>query len=135
MPTLIDTSLWVDFTRARSPRSLKRFIARYILDPDAHIADPIVFEVLRHASAIEASYLSQQFQTLPFLPTPSSIWTDAISLGQSCRNRNITVNSMDLLIASVALNHGAELITFDADFQKIATASNLRVKLLQRSIP
>jgi hypothetical protein len=27
MATLIDTSLWIDFTRVRSPRSIKRFVA------------------------------------------------------------------------------------------------------------
>ena len=49
MATLIDTSLWIDFTRAQSPQTLKQFIAPYILDPDAHVAEPVVFEVLRHA--------------------------------------------------------------------------------------
>ena len=39
MATLIDTSLWIDFTRTRSPQSIKRFIAPYILHLDAHLAD------------------------------------------------------------------------------------------------
>jgi hypothetical protein len=50
MITLIDTSLWIDFTRARSPRSLKQFIAPYILHPSAHLAESVTFEVLRHAT-------------------------------------------------------------------------------------
>ena len=33
MPTLIDASLWIDFTRTRSPRAIKRFVAPYILHP------------------------------------------------------------------------------------------------------
>ena len=35
MATLIDTSLWVDFFRARTPRILKQFIAPHLLHPDA----------------------------------------------------------------------------------------------------
>jgi hypothetical protein len=70
MPTLIDSSLWVDFTRTRSPRVIKRFIAPFILDPDAHVAMPITFELLRHATAAEAKQLTRQFQTLPMLATP-----------------------------------------------------------------
>src|SRR5437868_3430371 len=135
MPTLIDTSLWVDFTRTRSPRSIKRFIAPFILHPDAHLAEPIPFEILRHATSTEARQLAQQFQTLPMLATPSTLWTQAASLGQACRQKNITVNSLDLLIATVALYHGAEVITFDADFQQIAGVSNLQVKLLERPKP
>ena len=88
MPTLIDTSLWVDFTRTRSPRELKRFIAPYILDPGAHVAEPIAFEILRHATASEVKQLTQQFQSLPTLATPPTLWIKAAELGQACRQKN-----------------------------------------------
>ena len=135
MPTLIDTSLWIDFTRTRSPRTIKRFVAPYILHPDAHLAEPIAFEILRHATAAEAKQLTQQFQTLPMLATPPLLWTQATQLGQACRRKNITVGSLDLLIATIALHHGAEVVTFDGDYQAIAGVSKLQVKLLQRPAP
>jgi predicted nucleic acid-binding protein len=134
MATLIDTSLWIDFTRTRSPKSLKRFIAPFILHPDAYLAEPIAFEILRHATPAESAQLTQQFQTLPFLPTPADLWTRAAHLGQACRHNNFTAGSLDLLIAAVALTHGAELVTFDGDFQKIAAVSPLQVKLLTRPV-
>jgi hypothetical protein len=71
---LIDSSLWIDFTRARSPRALKQFIAPYILAPDAALAEPIVFEVLRHATEREIGPLEAQFQTMPVLATPVDLW-------------------------------------------------------------
>jgi predicted nucleic acid-binding protein len=132
MPALIDTSLWIDFTRLRSPRALKRFIAPFILHPDACLAEPVAFEVLRHATANEVKQITQQFQTLPMLVTPPLLWSLATQLGQACRLKNITVNSFDLLIATIAIHHGAEVISFDDDFQKIANISNLQVKLLTR---
>lgn len=135
MPTLIDTSLWIDFTRARSPASLKQFIAPHILHPDAHLADPIIFEILRHATPQESRQLTRQFQTFPVLAVPPDLWSAAASLGQQCRQQGFTIGSLDLLIATVALHHGAMLITFDDDFQKISTLSNLQVKLLQRPSP
>jgi predicted nucleic acid-binding protein len=88
--------------------------------------------MLRHASPPEARQLTQQFQTFPVLATPPSLWTDAAKLGQACRNKNFTINSLDLLIATVALHHNAELVTFDDDFQKLAGVSGLQVKLLSR---
>ena len=134
MAALIDTSLWIDFTRARSPRSLKQFIAPYILDPEAHLAEPIRFELLRHATPEEADQLSQQFQTYPVLGTPVELWSLAATLGQACRRKGLTVGSLDLLVASVARHHEATLITFDEDFAAIATVADLRVKLLQRPV-
>jgi hypothetical protein len=133
--SLIDISLWIGFTRTKSPKPVKRFIAPYFLDPGAHLAEPIAFEILRHATAAEARQLGEQFATLPTLATPPLLWTRAAELGQACRRKNITVGSLGLLIAAIALHHGADVITFDGDFQKIASASALQVKLLQRPTP
>jgi len=132
--TLIDTSLWIGFTRTRSPQSLKQYIAPYILHPLAHLAEPIVFEVLRHATPKESRQLKQHFQTFPTLATPEALWSSAAELGQACREKGFTVGGLDLLIASVAVAHQALLITFDEDFQKIAMSSELQVKLLQRPV-
>jgi predicted nucleic acid-binding protein len=132
MATLIDTSLWIDFTRTRSPRFLKQFIAPFILHPDAHLAEPVVFEILRHATAAEAKQLNQQFDTLPMLDTPVDLWKRAAHLGQACRNKKIAAASLDLLIAVIAIHHGAEIVTFDVDFQKMAAVAPLQVKLLAR---
>ena len=132
MTLLIDTSLWIDFTRARSPVSLKQFIAPYVLDPAAHLAEPVLFEVLRAAKPEEAPLLEAQFNTLPCLPTPTDLWQQAIVLGQACRQIGRTVLSLDLLVASVALHHNAELVSFDADFEAIASVSALRLNRLTR---
>jgi predicted nucleic acid-binding protein len=135
MAALIDTSLWIDLVRAKSPPALKRFIAPLVLDPEAHLAEPVAFELLRHATPAEDKQLRQQFQTLPSLPTPADLWMQAAAVGQACRRKNISASSLDLLIASVAIHHAAEVVTFDDDFQKIATVSSLRVKLLARPKP
>jgi predicted nucleic acid-binding protein len=107
-------------------------IAPYILDSEACVAEPITFEVLRYATERELNQLQSQFQTLPMLATPVDLWSEAATLGQRCRREGITAGSLDLLIACVALHHGAELVTFDADFEQIASISPLRVVRLQR---
>jgi predicted nucleic acid-binding protein len=132
MPNLIDSSLWIHFTRARSPRALKLFIAPHVLDPEAAVAEPIMFEILRHATPTEARALTDYFQAMPILKTPPDLWTIATHLGQSCKKSGVNAGSIDLLIAAVAMHHDATLITFDHDFADIAGASRLRVTLLQR---
>ncbi len=72
MTFLLDTSLWIDFTPTRSPVPLKQFIASYVLDPEAHLAEPVRIGVLRSARSEEARLLEAQFVTLPCLATPDS---------------------------------------------------------------
>jgi predicted nucleic acid-binding protein len=132
MARLIESSLWVDFTRRKSPGALKARIHPWILDPQAVICEAVAFEVLRHATSAERSQIEAQFSTLPLLPTPTHLWREAARLGQKCRDKGINAGSLDLLIAACALHHDAEIVTFDADYQAIALASPLRVVLLSR---
>ena len=132
MAALVDASLGVDFTRARSPLGLKQFIAPHILAPDACLAEPVAFEVLRGASDAEIPRLQEQFATLPMLAAPADLWRRAAALGQACRRAGIGAGSLDLLIATTAIIHDAELVTFDADFEAIGRVSALKVKLLRR---
>jgi predicted nucleic acid-binding protein len=134
MTLLLDTSLWIDFTRARSPATLKQFIAPFVLDPEAHMAEPVRFELLRSARPDETRQLEAQFATLPSLPTPADLWHRAIDLGQASRQIGRTVMSHDLLVAAVAVHHNAVLVSFDTDFEAIASVSELRLKRLNRPV-
>jgi hypothetical protein len=134
MTLLLDTSLWIDFTRARSPTPLKQFIAPFVLDPEAHLAEPVRFELLRSARPEESRQLEAQFATLPTLANPADLWHRAIVLGQACRQIGRTVVSLDLLVAAVALHHNAVLVSFDADFEAIAAVSALRLQRLERPV-
>ena len=132
MATLIDATLWIDFTRSKTPSAVKKFIAPYVLDSAAHLADPVEFEILRFATDDEKRQLVRQFQIMPRLETPPNIWSDAATLGQACRKAGFVAGALDLLIATVAIHHRVELLTFDANFKQIAASSKLRVKWLQR---
>lgn len=132
MARLIESSLWVDFTRRKSPVSLKRLIEPWILDPGAVLCEPVIFEILRHATEQERPQIEAQFSTFPVLDTPPRIWRSATDLGQRCREQGFNAGSLDLIIASIAIHHEAELITFDGDYLSIAKASKLKVSLLSR---
>jgi predicted nucleic acid-binding protein len=134
MTLLLDTSLWIDFTRARSPAPLKQFIAPFVLDPEAHLAEPVRFELLRSARPEESRQLEAQFASLPTLATPADLWQRAIDLGQACHQIGRTVVSLDLLVAAVALHHNAVLVSFNAGFEAIAAVSALRLQRLERPV-
>ena len=99
------------------------------------IAEPIAYEVLRHADDAEVQLLTRQFETVPLLSTPAGLWSGGVQLGRDCRRQGFTIGSLDLLIAVVAIHHNAEIITFDNDFERIATVSTLRVTRLERPAP
>jgi len=132
MALLLDTSLWIDFTRARTPLPVKQLIAPFVLDAETHLAEPVVFEVLRFAAPDEARQLEAQFATLPMLATPPELWRCATELGQACRAIGATIVSLDLVIAAVALVHGATLVSFDRDYEAIARVSALNLQLISR---
>jgi predicted nucleic acid-binding protein len=132
MARLIESSLWVDFTRSKSPQVLKARIQPWIMDAEAALCEPVAFEVLRHATPQERPLIEAQFATLPLLPTPARLWQLATRLGQQCREIGVNAGSVDLLISALALHHDAEIVTFDADYLAIARAAPLRVIHLSR---
>jgi len=132
MALLIDSSLWIDLTRSSSLPALKQQIAPWVLDASAHLAEPVVFELLRFARPAEAQQLQAQFATLPLLETPPGLWTEAAALGWDGRSIGVTVPSLDLLIAAIALHHRTTVVSFDRDFAAIAQVSELKLHLLER---
>lgn len=134
MARLIESSLWVDFTRSKSPLALKTLIQPWILDPLACLCEPIAFEVLRYATPQEQKWIKAQFETLPLLVTPNHLWRDDSRLGQQCRAAGFNAGSLDLIFAALCIHHDAELITFDADYLAIARVSKLHVHHLSRPL-
>ena len=130
--SLIDTSLWVDLIRWRSPQAVKEFVGSYILHPDARLSELVRFEVLRNAPQGERSFLARQMDKVPMLATPNDLWSRATDLGQRCRSQGFSPGAVDLLIAAVALHHAAVIITFDGGFSRIAEVSGLQVEVLVR---
>jgi len=134
MIALLDTSVWLDFTRPRTPQRVRQFAADQVSHPSVHLAEPVVFELMRHALPGEVEALIEQFELIPLLATPVDLWQRAATLGRKCRQRGVSPGALDLLIAGVALAHQAVIVTFDSDFEAIGRAGNFPVKLLKRPI-
>ena len=132
MVTLIDTSVWVDFFRAATPVRVREEARQSIVSPDAATCEPVIFELLRSCPSQQRPMVQAHLATTPTLPTPASLWAEAARLGQWCHDKGCQAGALDLLIASLCIHHGAEIITFDADFGAIAKFGPLKVRLLGR---
>ena len=133
MVNLIDSSLWVDLVRPKTPEPLKRQVQQIILDPSVALCEPVRFELLFAALSSETKRLEEFLATVPLLQTPPGLWPEASRLGQRCVSAGFVPRAMDLLIAQIALHHHALLVTFDKHFQQIAKVSSLQVNLLTRA--
>lgn len=66
------------------------------------------------------------------LTKPIDRWPQATALGQACRRIGRTMLSLDALVAALALQHNAMLVSFDTDFEAIASIGALRLHRLSR---
>jgi len=129
----MDSSLWVDFTRPKTPVAVREQIRLMIVRPGCQWCEPVYFEVMRNAAPEQRQRLAGFFSGFPCLPTPATLWQSAASLGQECRDQGYSVGGIDLLIAAVAVENDIELATFDKDFALIAKISRLKVQILKRA--
>lgn len=132
METVIETSIWIDYFRPKTPPAVRREIHPWVQREDLALCEPILCELLRAAAASQRGLMRQHLLTIPVLPTPGSLWTAATQLGQICEDAGVRVGALDLLIATVCLHHDAELIAFDRQFAAMAKVSKLRVRTLTR---
>ena len=134
MELLIDSSLWVDFFRAKTPPTLRQFVVDWIKRPEAVAAAPVVYEIQRCSRKSERHYVDATLATMPMLALPRHHWEKSADLGRACIDQGFDPGPLDLLIATVALHHDADIVTFDADYALIATVAPLKIQLLSRIV-
>lgn len=130
---LIDTSAWVEFLRDTGSPVCAR--VDELLENEFATCHPIRMEVL--AGARDDRHLGQLRGLLAravLLPTPPAHYETAAALYRTCRRRGLTVRKLiDCLIATHAIDAGAELLQDDVDFQVLARCTALRLEATRDS--
>lgn len=130
--TLVDSSVWVEFLR-RPPSAQPAALTTLIRDDTAAITEPIEMELLLgptdEVALRRTEKLAASLHTLPIRPDLD--FHDAAAIYRAARRTGRTIrNSVDCLIAAVAIRHGVPLLHRDADFEVIAAVSELRQQSL-----
>lgn len=124
---LVDTSVWIDFFSSapgRAGNELRRMIED--AEPFA-LTGVVITEILqgltREVSRIEG-YLSQWDRLEPrgFLT-----YREAAAIFRLGRSKGVTLTTVDVLIAAIALEHRASVFTLDKDFARIARLTGLQL--------
>jgi predicted nucleic acid-binding protein len=127
---LLDTSVLIEFlnrTGSLFDKSVEALIAN---DTDIAIADITLTEVLQGIRS-ERDYreVRASLMTLPTLSLKDrDSHVKAAGLYLKCRAKGLTIRStIDVIIAQTAIEHNAELLHNDRDFEAIASVSSLRL--------
>lgn len=116
---IADTSVWVQFLRARGSAEhleLDRLLAR----GEVLMVGAVLAEVLQGArSQPEFESLRERLAALPYVEATQGIWASVGALSYQLRQQGVMVALVDLLIASLAMEHGHQVYTLDDHFQRI----------------
>jgi predicted nucleic acid-binding protein len=127
---VVDTSVWIDFFRGATTPAVERFVA--LVDDDAGIAitDVILTEILQGLRS-DADVRRVERRLAPFEILRLEDLEDfrrAAALYRGARRTGITIRrTLDCLIASVCIREDVALLHADADFDRLASCSTLRL--------
>jgi predicted nucleic acid-binding protein len=125
---VVDTTVWIDFFRDADAPHVDHFHA--LVDSDSPIAltDVILTEVLqgvrgeREVARVERRLRAFDILRLEHL----NDFTRAAALYRTARQHGITIRrTLDCLIASVCVREGASVLHNDADFDRLASCTDL----------
>lgn len=126
---LVDTSVWVRLFRSHTPPRLRERIDGLLRARRIAVNGLIRLELLAGARGHKQfQELQSTFGRVINLSWSEELWDKAASLGFSLRRQGLTTSTPDLVVAASALEHEAVLIHADADFDRIASHSDLKVE-------
>jgi predicted nucleic acid-binding protein len=114
--TLIDTSAWIEFFRAKGDATLKARVADLISFGAAVYTCPIRFELFVGARPQDLTDLRAGLGFARRLPLTSEHWDAAAALGAKLRASGHSIPASDLLIATVAHEENIPLLARDEHF-------------------
>lgn len=123
---LVDSSAWIKSFRGEADRDSLRVISSAIEDNCCVITPPIVVELLQGAkNAKEFQLLKKQLESLIVDKITDLDWEKVYELAFLLRRKGFAIPTMDILIASRAVEKKYLLLHCDKHFQLIAKYSKL----------
>lgn len=127
---VVDTSVWIDLLRGGESPTVSRCVE--LIEDGAPIAltDIVLTEILQGLPfEREARLVERQMRAFPVLRLESlDDFSLAAQLYRNARRAGVTIGkTIDCLIAAPCVRTGASLLHADADFDRLATCTPLKV--------
>ena len=126
---LVDTSAWIASFRDTGNQKLKEAL-RDALDLDRVVTTNIVVLELLQGCKTTKEYdaLESLLEALPLYPVAERTWAIAYEAGFSLRRKGITVPTIDILMCSLAKEHGLTLFHHDHHLKTISRAMSVEAR-------
>ncbi|WP_353953316.1 PIN domain nuclease [Knoellia sp. S7-12] len=132
MNELFDTSVWIEFLRGTESTASRYVGSRLVSDPSTiAITEPVTMELLAGpTNELALVKIAQLVDSLALVRiVPALDFPAAAALHRAARQNGRTVRKLnDCLIAAVAIRTDSVLVHRDADFDVVASISDLRTR-------
>lgn len=117
---LVDTSVWIAFFRNADPGVSERLSGLLRKGVPAYTG-LIETELRRGAkSPVELQVLRDLFRSISYVPMEEAYFTGAGDMGRTLLQKGVSVGTIDLLLAHIAIQNGIALYSLDRHFTSIA---------------
>ncbi len=118
---LVDTSAWIIAFRGDGDQNAKEFLKHKIAQGQVATTSLIILELIQGCKTEkERDQLRLDLESLQILDINSNVWEQAYNTAFHLRKNGITVPTVDIILASLALEHNCLLLHFDRHFLMIA---------------
>jgi predicted nucleic acid-binding protein len=127
---VVDTSVWIDFLAGRRTKQARRCAGLIERGDPVALTDVIFAEILQGlGSDAEAELVERHLRAFPVLRLEGlDDFALAAALYRAARTKGVTIrNTLDCLIAAPCVRTGAPLLHADADFDRLASCTSLRI--------
>ncbi len=127
---VVDTSVWIDVLGGRRTRQARRCVDLIEGGDPVALTDVVFAEILQGLSSdADAELVERHLRAFPVLRLEGlDDCALAAELYRTARNKGVTIrNTLDCLIAAPCVRTGAPLLHSDADFDRLASCTSLRI--------
>jgi predicted nucleic acid-binding protein len=122
---LVDTSVWISFFRD-SDHNVSDKLKHLLRNGDPVYTGLIATELRRGAkSKKELDVIEELFRSIGYVPMKEEYFAGAGDLGRSLLQKGLTIGTVDLLLAHIAIANNVSLFTLDNHFTAIARHTTL----------
>lgn len=116
---IADTCVWIEFFR-RPESDLTVHLKGLLRERRVAMVGMVLAEILQGIKVQkEAGLVKESLKKLPYLEMTRDIWEQAGKISAVLRKKGLTIPLSDLIIASLALSSGYQVLTIDPHFEQV----------------
>ncbi|NOY58759.1 MAG: PIN domain nuclease [Calditrichaeota bacterium] len=118
---LIDTSIWIASFRMPGFENLKEEFQGIIRSGRAKTSHIIILELVQGTKTEEEKdHLRSLLESLEILDIEPKVWNRAYELSFKLRRKGLTIPTVDIIIACLAIEYKCQLLHYDQHYSKIS---------------